>query len=154
MPGWRRGNSSEAPINLIFSHSRCGKNQMVLQGHAPAIANVPPRITVHRSPRGLARCVTHLGRQSFKTMLFWVYQTKSLCCPSKNFVCSQPKDVGVRCSSTRITRYFFNPDTKMCQAFEYNGCEGMPGGQSHELAATLQAIGTISLHRNHARITV
>uniref|UniRef100_A0A183BM22 Kunitz/Bovine pancreatic trypsin inhibitor domain protein n=1 Tax=Globodera pallida TaxID=36090 RepID=A0A183BM22_GLOPA len=53
-----------------------------------------------------------------------VYQTKSLCCPSKNFVCSQPKDQGVRCSSTRITRHSFNADTKTCQPFEYNGCEG------------------------------
>ncbi|CAJ0593741.1 unnamed protein product [Cylicocyclus nassatus] len=53
-----------------------------------------------------------------------VYQTKSLCCPSKNFVCSQPRDVGVRCSSTRITRWYFNADTKTCQTFEYNGCEG------------------------------
>jgi hypothetical protein len=39
--------------------------------------------------------IIHLLRQ--------VYQTKSLCCPSKNFVCSQPKDVGVRCSSTRVS---------------------------------------------------
>uniref|UniRef100_A0A1I7XP65 BPTI/Kunitz inhibitor domain-containing protein n=1 Tax=Heterorhabditis bacteriophora TaxID=37862 RepID=A0A1I7XP65_HETBA len=51
-------------------------------------------------------------------------QTKSLCCPSKNFVCSQPRDVGVRCSSTRITRWYFNADSKTCQTFEYNGCEG------------------------------
>lgn len=53
-----------------------------------------------------------------------VYQTKSLCCPSKNFVCSQPRDVGVRCSSTRISRWYFNADSKTCQTFEYNGCEG------------------------------
>lgn len=53
-----------------------------------------------------------------------VYQTKNLCCPTKNYVCSQPRDIGVRCSSTRITRYYFNVDTKTCQSFEYNGCEG------------------------------
>lgn len=38
-----------------------------------------------------------------------VYQTKSLCCPSKNFVCSQPRDVGVRCSSTRYNHSFLLP---------------------------------------------
>lgn len=53
-----------------------------------------------------------------------LYQTKPLCCPSKNFVCSQPRDVGVRCSSTPITRYYFNADTKSCSDFAYNGCEG------------------------------
>ena len=50
-----------------------------------------------------------------------LYQTKQLCCPSKNYVCSQPRDVGIRCASTTITRYYFNADTKTCQPFEYNG---------------------------------
>ncbi len=41
-----------------------------------------------------------------------------------DYVCSQPRDTGVRCSSSTISRYFFNVDLKTCQRFEYNGCEG------------------------------
>lgn len=88
-------------------------------------------LQVWKEPNGAARSCTS-NRQCPAThyctpVTTWtgtVYQTKSLCCPSKNYVCSQPRDVGVRCSSTRITRYYFNADTKTCQTFEYNGCEG------------------------------
>lgn len=95
---------------------------------------------VWKEPNGAARACT-ANRQCPAThyctpVTTWtgsVYQTKSLCCPSKNYVCSQPRDVGVRCSSTRITRHYFSADTKTCQVFQYNGCEGNLGENFHLL---------------------
>ncbi|KAK0424287.1 hypothetical protein QR680_008593 [Steinernema hermaphroditum] len=95
------------------------------------VESCPDGGEVWKEPNGAARACTS-NRQCPSThyctpVTTWtgtVYQTKSLCCPSKNFVCSQPRDVGVRCSSTRISRWYFNADTKTCQTFEYNGCEG------------------------------
>lgn len=86
---------------------------------------------VWRDPNGVSRgCAT--SRQCPSThyctpVTTWtgtVYKTRSLCCPTKNYVCSQPRDSGIRCSSTRITRYYFSAESKSCQTFQYNGCEG------------------------------
>lgn len=97
-----------------------------------AILLTQPRFQVWKEANGAARsctsnrnCPTTHYCTPVTTWTGTVYQTKPLCCPSKNYVCSQPRDVGIRCSSTRITRWFFNPDTKNCQTFEYNGCEGL-----------------------------
>lgn len=102
-----------------------------MAGRSVRRISISANFKVWKEPNGAARACTS-NRQCPSThyctpVTTWtgtVYQTKSLCCPSKNYVCSQPRDVGVRCSSTRITRYFFNADTKSCQTFEYNGCEG------------------------------
>jgi len=89
------------------------------------VESCPDGGEVWKEPNGAARTCTsnrHCPSTHYCTSVTtWtgtVYQTKSLCCPSKNFVCSQPRDVGVRCSSTRITRYYFNVDSKTCQSFE------------------------------------
>ena len=45
----------------------------------------------------------------------------------KNFVayiCSLPRDQGVRCGSSTLTRYYFNVATRNCETMTFNGCEG------------------------------
>lgn len=52
------------------------------------------------------------------------------------FICSQPRDSGQQCSTTAITRYFFNVATRNCEVFSYNGC----GGNRNNFATVTQCL--------------
>ncbi|ETN70696.1 Kunitz/Bovine pancreatic trypsin inhibitor domain protein [Necator americanus] len=48
------------------------------------------------------------------------------CCPSRENVCSLPRNAGVVCASTRsaITRYYFDVTTGSCRSFQFSQCGG------------------------------
>ncbi len=50
--------------------------------------------------------------------------TLRFCCPKKSTTCSLNQDAGQICVPGGLTRYFFNPTTRSCQTFNYNGCGG------------------------------
>uniref|UniRef100_A0A914UM15 BPTI/Kunitz inhibitor domain-containing protein n=1 Tax=Plectus sambesii TaxID=2011161 RepID=A0A914UM15_9BILA len=46
------------------------------------------------------------------------------CCPIQSYTCSLQSDSGVVCGAGSSFRYFFNPQTRECQNFQFLGCDG------------------------------
>ncbi|EPB79465.1 Kunitz/Bovine pancreatic trypsin inhibitor domain protein [Ancylostoma ceylanicum] len=55
-----------------------------------------------------------------------VFGPSAVCCPTPELTCSEMVSAGTPCfgRSVTIQRFYFNPNTRKCQAFQYYGCNG------------------------------
>ncbi|KAF8384426.1 hypothetical protein PRIPAC_73568 [Pristionchus pacificus] len=55
-----------------------------------------------------------------------LFGTASICCPSPELTCNEMVSAGTPCfgRSMTIQRFYFNPNTRRCQPFQYYGCNG------------------------------
>ncbi|KAK6047903.1 Kunitz/Bovine pancreatic trypsin inhibitor domain protein, partial [Cooperia oncophora] len=55
-----------------------------------------------------------------------VFGPSAVCCPNPELTCNEMVSAGTPCfgRSVTIQRFYFNPSTRKCQAFQYYGCNG------------------------------
>ncbi|KAL6722916.1 hypothetical protein Aduo_017984 [Ancylostoma duodenale] len=55
-----------------------------------------------------------------------VFGPSAVCCPTPELTCSEMVSAGTPCFGRAVTiqRFYFNPNTRKCQAFQYYGCNG------------------------------